>query len=50
VPRSQIAEVLKNLERVKAAEAKMLERVRGGLKEVEAVAALLASDRVRRRD
>jgi 4-hydroxy-4-methyl-2-oxoglutarate aldolase len=50
VPRSQIAEVLENLERVKAAEAKMLERVRGGLKEVEAVAALLASDRVRQRD
>jgi regulator of RNase E activity RraA len=50
VPRLQIAEVLRNLERVKAAEAKMLDRVRGGLKEVEAVAALLASDRVRRRD
>ena len=46
VPRARIAEVLDNLERVKAAEAKMLERVRGGLKEVEAVAALLASSRV----
>jgi 4-hydroxy-4-methyl-2-oxoglutarate aldolase len=50
VPRLQIGEVLRNLERVKAAEAKMLERVRGGLTDVEAVAALLASDRVRRRD
>ena len=34
VPRARIAETLANLERVKAAEAAMLERVRGGLKEV----------------
>jgi 4-hydroxy-4-methyl-2-oxoglutarate aldolase len=34
VPRARIDEVLKNLERVKAAEAATLERVRGGLKEL----------------
>ncbi|MGO8833275.1 MAG: RraA family protein [Roseiarcus sp.] len=50
VPRSQIALVLDSLEKVKAAEAKMLDRVRAGLREVEAVAALLAGDRVRRCD
>lgn len=50
VSRAQIAETLDNLEKVKAAEAKFLERVRAGQKEVEAVAALLASDRVRRVD
>lgn len=47
VPRGRIAEVLEKLERVKAAEAKMLARVRDGLSEVEAVTALLASSRVR---
>jgi 4-hydroxy-4-methyl-2-oxoglutarate aldolase len=50
VPRAQIAQTLENLERVKAAEARLLARVRGGLREVEAAAALLASDRVVRRD
>lgn len=34
VPRARIDEVLKNLERVKAAEAATLERVRAGLKEL----------------
>ncbi|HEY1782800.1 MAG TPA: RraA family protein [Roseiarcus sp.] len=34
VPRGRIDETLKNLERVKAAEAATLERVRGGLKEL----------------
>jgi 4-hydroxy-4-methyl-2-oxoglutarate aldolase len=34
VPRARIGETLKNLERVKAAEAATLERVRGGLKEL----------------
>ena len=34
VPRARIEETLKNLERVKAAEAATLERVRGGLKEL----------------
>jgi 4-hydroxy-4-methyl-2-oxoglutarate aldolase len=34
VPRARIAETLANLERVKAAEAAMLERVRGGLREL----------------
>ena len=34
VPRARIAETLENLERVKAAEAATLERVRGGLKEL----------------
>ena len=39
VPRALIGETLANLERVKAAEAAMLERVRGGLKDVPFVAA-----------
>jgi 4-hydroxy-4-methyl-2-oxoglutarate aldolase len=34
VPRARIEETLKNLDRVKAAEAATLERVRGGLKEL----------------
>jgi 4-hydroxy-4-methyl-2-oxoglutarate aldolase len=34
VPRARIAEILDNLERVKAKEAATLERVRGGLKEL----------------
>ena len=34
VPRTRIGETLANHERVKAAEAAMLERVRGGLKDV----------------
>ena len=34
VPRARIDETLKNLERVKAMEAKTLERVRGGLKDL----------------
>ena len=44
VPRARLAETLANLERVKAAEAAMLERVRGGLKELPVDAA------ARRRD
>lgn len=47
VPRVQIAEVLASLEKVKAAEAAMLEKVRGGLTEVGRAVELLASDRVR---
>ena len=39
VPRASIGETLANLERVKAAEAAMLERVRGGLKDVPFVGA-----------
>ena len=34
VPRARIEETLKSLDRVKAAEAATLERVRGGLKEL----------------
>jgi len=44
VPRARLSETLANLERVKAAEAAMLEQVRGGLKELPVGAA------ARRRD
>ncbi len=47
VPRPMIAEVLAKLKEVKAAEAAMLERVRGGLKDVGKAAELLKSDKVR---
>jgi len=47
VPRGDIAEVLKNLERVKAAEAKASERVRAGSKNVEDVTPLTPDDRIR---
>jgi 4-hydroxy-4-methyl-2-oxoglutarate aldolase len=50
VPRARIAGTLANLDRVKTAEAEMLERVRGGLKEVGFVADLLTGGRVRRVD
>ena len=50
VPRAHIAETLAALDRVRAAEAAMLKRVRGGLKDVAFVADLLGSDRVRRVD
>ena len=50
VPRARIAETLAALERVRAAEAAMLERVRGGLGDVAFVADLLNSERVRHVD
>ena len=50
VPRARIAETLAALERVRAAEAAMLERVRGGLRDVAFVADLLNSGRVRHGD
>jgi len=50
VPRARIAETLAALERVRAAEAAMLERVRGGLGDVAFVADLLNSERVRHGD
>ena len=50
VPRARIAETLAALERVRAAEAAMLERVRGGLGDVAFVADLLNSKRVRHGD
>jgi 4-hydroxy-4-methyl-2-oxoglutarate aldolase len=48
VPRVRIEETLANLDRVRAAEAAMVERVRGGLKDVAFVEDLLKSDRIRR--
>jgi 4-hydroxy-4-methyl-2-oxoglutarate aldolase len=48
VPRASASQVLKDLAAVREAEAAMLAKVRGGLKEVGFVADLLASDRVRR--
>lgn len=39
VPRARLEETLANLERVKAAEAELLEKVRGGLKELPVAAA-----------
>ena len=48
IPRARIAETLANLQKVRSAEAAMLERVRGGLKEVPFAANLLAGDRIRR--
>jgi 4-hydroxy-4-methyl-2-oxoglutarate aldolase len=48
VPRARIEATLANLERVKAAEAAMLKRVREGLKEVPFVSGLLTGERVRR--
>lgn len=50
VPKGRINEVLSCLETVKAAEARMLSKVKGGLTDVEFVATLLASDRIRRID
>jgi 4-hydroxy-4-methyl-2-oxoglutarate aldolase len=50
VPRRDIAETLRHLDLVRAAEAEMLAKVRGGLKDVGFVASLLAGDRVRRVD
>jgi 4-hydroxy-4-methyl-2-oxoglutarate aldolase len=47
VPQARIAETLASLDRVKSAEAAMLERVRGGLREMASVDAALASGRVR---
>ena len=48
VPRARIAETLANLQKVKTVEAAMLERVRGGLKDVPFATNLLSSDRIRR--
>jgi len=48
VPRARIAETLANLDRVRVAEAAMLERVRGGLREVVFITELLKGGRVRR--
>jgi 4-hydroxy-4-methyl-2-oxoglutarate aldolase len=45
-PRDDIAQVLKNLERVKAAEAAALAKVRGGTKSVEDLAPLPPDDRI----
>lgn len=50
VPFARIAETLDNLRSVREAEAALLAKVKGGLTEVSFVAALLASDRVRRID
>lgn len=50
VPRSQAPAVIAQLERVRVAEADMLAKVKGGLREVGFVAPLLASDRVRHID
>ena len=50
VPQSAIAETLKQLAAVRTAEAEMLAKVKGGLKEVGFIASLLAGDRVRRVD
>src|SRR5262249_31780269 len=47
VPPADIAAVIARLDIVRANEAKMLQAVRGGLREPGFVAALLASDRVR---
>jgi 4-hydroxy-4-methyl-2-oxoglutarate aldolase len=48
VPQADLAATLERLKDVRAAEAAMLAKVRGGLKEVGFVAELLESDRVRR--
>jgi len=50
VPQLRAKQVLQELAAVREAEASMLAKVRGGLKEVGFVAELLASDRVRRLD
>lgn len=50
VPFAAITTTLANLEMVRSAEAAMLAKVKGGLTEVSFIAALLASDRVRRID
>ncbi|HLH50099.1 MAG TPA: RraA family protein, partial [Roseiarcus sp.] len=47
VPRADIAAVLKNLERVKAMEAKASAAVRGGSKNVEDVTPLTPDERIR---
>jgi 4-hydroxy-4-methyl-2-oxoglutarate aldolase len=47
IPRETIAVVLAALAKVRQAEADMLARVRGGLKEVGFIAPLMAGDRVR---
>jgi 4-hydroxy-4-methyl-2-oxoglutarate aldolase len=47
VPRAMIPDVLAKLKEVKAAEAALLERVRGGLKEVASAGELLKSNQVR---
>jgi hypothetical protein len=47
VPQAEAKAVLSRLEGVRAKEAKMLQAVRGGLREPSFVAELLASDRVR---
>jgi 4-hydroxy-4-methyl-2-oxoglutarate aldolase len=48
VPQAKLAATLERLSEVRAAEAAMLAKVRGGLTEVGFVADLLASDRVRK--
>lgn len=45
VPRARLAETLANLSKVKAAEATMLERVRGGLRELPVASAALRPNR-----
>ncbi len=50
VPQAQAGSVIAQLEKVRAAEAAMLAKVKGGLTEVGFVGPLLASDRVRRVD
>lgn len=47
IPRGEIAEVLKNLKRVRTVEAATLERVRGGSKDVESVTPLPPNERIR---
>jgi 4-hydroxy-4-methyl-2-oxoglutarate aldolase len=47
VPQGQAAAVLARLDGVRAKETKMLQAVRGGLKEPSFIAELLAGDRVR---
>ena len=50
VPQAMIAETVHRLAAVRDKEAEMLARVKGGLREMGFVSALLASDRVRRVD
>jgi 4-hydroxy-4-methyl-2-oxoglutarate aldolase len=47
VPQARIADTIKGVAAVKAAEAAMLAKVKGGLREPGYIAALLASDKVR---
>jgi 4-hydroxy-4-methyl-2-oxoglutarate aldolase len=48
VPRARAGEIIANLNAIRDAEAQMLTKVRGGLTEVEFLAEILASDRIRR--